>query len=220
MPTTRRMRTTLLHRMVPSLSDVLLWPEASSATVPPVLRDAVIDGRTGKMHEFRENRAQQTETEVEVEVEVESAEVHVQPEAEPESEPEPEPEPELRVAPEPEVEPDSEPQLEEDWLLQLDEETEVAATQIVEAATRIAAAQRGRQTCKQHSSTVESLDTEGTVQNPSSTAGLPVSQQLESNDSHREAGALDGNISTVFTEDSGDASGQTALETKFATSLR
>ena len=206
MPTTRRMRTTLLHRMVPSLSDVLLWPEASSATVPPVLRDAVIDGRTGKMHEFSENRAQQTETEVEVEVEVEveSAEVHVQPEAEPESEPEPEPEPEL----------------EEDWLLQLDEETEVAATQIVEAATRIAAAQRGRQTCKQHSSTVESLDTEGTVQNPSSTAGLPVSQQLESNDSHREAGALDGNISTVFTEDSGDASGQTALETKFATSLR
>eukprot|EP01043_Picozoa_sp_COSAG02_P104274 COSAG02_NODE_40265_length_407_cov_0.993506_1_plen_45_part_01 len=29
MPTTRRMRTTLIHRMVPSLSDVLLWPEAS-----------------------------------------------------------------------------------------------------------------------------------------------------------------------------------------------
>ena len=79
MPTTRRMRTTLIHRMVPSLSDVLLWPEASCATVPPELRDIVIDGRTGKMHQFGEDKEAPDEnatvpevvTEVEVEVEVE-----------------------------------------------------------------------------------------------------------------------------------------------------
>ena len=101
MPTTRRMRTTLIHRMVPSLSDVLLWPEASCALLPPVLRDVVIDGRTKKTHQFREDPTALTprkpEMTVEVEVQVEMAQACVQHAAVQEPEPEPEPQQALRM---------------------------------------------------------------------------------------------------------------------------
>ena len=40
MPTTRTMRLPLMQRMIPSLSDVVLWPEASAATEPPEPRAA------------------------------------------------------------------------------------------------------------------------------------------------------------------------------------
>ena len=175
MPTTRRMRTTLINRMVPSLSDVLLWPEASSALLPPVLRDVVIDdGRTGKMHPtaLTPNKPEMT-VEVEVEVEVEVAQARVQQAAVQEPEPEREPHQAVRMDEEEKVG-ENEGHSAEPTEPEGDDMS--AATQIQsdhrgltarcdmggqqQAATRIAAAGLCRQVRQQHASPVAASDAE------------------------------------------------------------
>ena len=171
MPTTRRMRTTLINRMVPSLSDVLLWPEASSALLPPVLRDVVIDGRTGKMHPtaLTPNKPEMTVEEVEVEV----AQARVQQAAVQEPEPEREPQQAVRMDEEEKVG-ENEGHSAEPTDPEGDDMS--AATQIQsdhrgltarcdmdgqqQAATGIAAAEPCRQVRQQHASPVAASDAE------------------------------------------------------------
>ena len=58
MPTTRTMRLPLMQRMIPSLSDVVLWPEASAATEPPEPRAAAAPPAPPPPPESEEDDAQ------------------------------------------------------------------------------------------------------------------------------------------------------------------
>ncbi len=233
MPTTRRMRTTLIHRMVPSLSDVLLWPEASSATVPPALRDVVIDGRTGKMHEFGEDPEELTPTEVsepevkvEVEVEIEVAQAHVEPAAIQEPEPEPEPEAEL------EQQPEQEQQLEQEQ--QPEQEPQLAAPTEEDAAGE--GEEHGAEHIDLENDRLAASDAEGAASGVESVASAEIAQVVEESKpglehpvgtaaeeetlaEPQEASTDNPDISTVFTEESGEIE-QEQLEVKFATSLK
>ena len=63
MPTTRTMRLPLMQRMIPSLSDVVLWPEASAATEPPEPRAAAAPPAPPPPPESEEDDARSSEPE-------------------------------------------------------------------------------------------------------------------------------------------------------------
>ncbi len=221
MPTTRRMRTTLIRRMVPSLSDVLLWPEASSATVPPALRDVVIDGRTGKMHEFGEDpesvheqseQPEQLETEMQVEVEVEVAHVHVKPGTQ-----EPEPEPEQEQQPELDQQPEHAGPAEAGGERGA-EHIDLADDRLATSNAQGAASNAMGAAYAEIAQAVE--ESKPDLQHPAAAAAAAAAAaERETLAEPQRASTANAEVSTVFTEESGEIERE-QLEAKFATSLK